>query len=110
MPGGLGTLWEMSRRGVSTHGGPGGAGLLGNRTEKGVGQQTECALREIVCPGDVPDVDSHWFANREPQAPGAMCKQERLPLCRGWGSYRTCHGIMRRQNCERPQYDRAQTA
>lgn len=40
----------------------------------------ECARRDIVCPRDVPDVDSHWFANREPQAPGAMSKQERLPF------------------------------
>lgn len=80
------------------------------RKRTGVGQQTECALREIVCPGDVADVDSHWFANREPQAPGAMCKQERLPLCRGWGSHRTGRAITRRQDCERPRCDGAQAA
>lgn len=46
----------------------------------GVWQQIECALIEIVCPRHVPDVDSHWFANREPQAPGATSKQECLPF------------------------------
>lgn len=50
------------------------------RKVMGVWQQAECALREIVCPRDVPDVDSHWFANREPQVPGAMSKQKRLPF------------------------------
>lgn len=52
--------------------------------EKGTGGRHVCIYRRgvrgmIVCPGDVPTVDSHWFANREPQAPGAMSKYERLP-------------------------------
>lgn len=81
MPEGLGMLWEMSRSRVSVHWGAWPAwepdGKKGRRT---FWQETECALREIVCARDVPDVDSHWFANRETQAPGAMSKRERLPF------------------------------
>lgn len=76
MPGGLGRLWEMSRQHVSAHCRPGGACLLGNRTKRDiVWRRPKCRLGEIVCPRDVPDVDSRWFANQELQAPGAMCKQ-----------------------------------
>lgn len=53
MPGGLRRLWEMSRQCASAHCRPGGACLLGNRSERDGGLTTDwvCALRDSLSKG-----------------------------------------------------------